>query len=48
MFQLEVGQAAATALAKNNGTQFIVGNIYDTICKYQLQLQSWHKGKITK
>jgi hypothetical protein len=34
MFQLAVGQAAATALAENNGTQYTVGNIYNTICKY--------------
>lgn len=33
MLQMAVGTAAAQALAKNNGTQFKVGNIYDTICK---------------
>jgi len=33
MFQLTLGTAAAQALAKNNGTQYKVGNIYDAICK---------------
>jgi hypothetical protein len=33
MLQLALGTAAAQALATNNGTQYRVGNIYDTICK---------------
>jgi hypothetical protein len=48
MFQLAVGQAAATALAQNNGTRYIVGNIYDTICKYQLLPPSRREANITK
>ena len=31
---MSLGQAAAAALAKNNGTRYTVGNIYDAICKY--------------
>jgi hypothetical protein len=35
LFQLALGEAAASALAQNNGTRYTVGNIYDTICKYR-------------
>jgi hypothetical protein len=33
MFQLSLGRRAAAALAQNNGTEYDVGNIHDTICK---------------
>jgi len=34
LFQLALGLEAANALAKNNGTQYAVGSIYEAVCKY--------------
>jgi hypothetical protein len=34
LFQMALGLAAANALTAYNGTQYQVGSIYDTICKY--------------
>jgi hypothetical protein len=50
MFQLTLGRAAATALAQNNGTQYTVGNIHDTICKYNFppQLQQKQERNLTQ
>jgi len=41
---LALGKAAAQALAKNNGTQFTVGNIYDTIYPTSGVSMDWVRG----
>jgi len=41
---MAVGTAAAQALAKNNGTQFKVGNIYDTIYPTSGVSMDWVRG----
>jgi hypothetical protein len=47
LFQLTLGQAAARALAQNNGTRYTVGNIYDAICKYRHCHSCVRDGRIT-
>ncbi|PSN45347.1 Zinc carboxypeptidase A 1 [Blattella germanica] len=45
---LTLGRQAATALAKNNGTRYTVGNIYDTIYPAAGGSMDWVRGKFDK